>query len=103
MRTERTNFDGDWSEICSFCGEPQEAHKKVVLEHDGVRYEQRIPCKPELELIHKKQRKIVQTANALVTGMDVTKWGISKIPFIGEASLIRKIIKRHWGHKLKKK
>jgi sarcosine oxidase delta subunit len=47
MRVERTNFEGDWSDICPYCGHKQEVHKEIAGEYKGVRYEHRMPCDAE--------------------------------------------------------
>ena len=53
MKIKRTNFEGSWDDICSFCGEIQENHKQIMHDHEGTRYEHRMPCIQEKKSIRK--------------------------------------------------
>lgn len=97
MIIERTNFDADWSEICSFCGKPQETHKMELGEFEGVFYEHRMPCEPEQDKMRKEQAKLVRMGNNLVAGIYTAEYVAGKIkgmfPMWDEIQLLRKLLK----------
>lgn len=98
----RTNFDGDWNDECPHCGRKQKEHRKTYGPLDGVIHEHRLPCEPEKNKIQEKHRNIVRMGNWIVTGMDLAAYGISKIPFLEETKLAKRIVARHLGYKIKK-
>jgi hypothetical protein len=100
-KIHRTNFEGNWKDICPHCGNKQMDHRKTYGPLDGVIHEHRLPCEPERELFIKERQKLVRTANWLVTGIDLVGYGVSKIPFLGEIRVAKGILKHHLGHKLK--
>jgi len=61
-----SNFDGDWSDICEYCGKPQEAHKIDHGSYEGTHYIHRMPCAPEQEQIKRKWRKRALTVKGFV-------------------------------------
>jgi hypothetical protein len=97
---ERTNFDGSWEDDCSFCGKKQKEHRKVHGPVNGVTYEHRLPCEPERKIFQQKHRRIVRAGNWIVTGIDLATYAVSKIPFLEETKLAKRILKRHLGYKL---
>ena len=66
MKTERTNYDGDWESICPHCGKKQVEHLTVYGPIDDVIYEHRLPCAPEKEIMHRETRRIVRTTQVIV-------------------------------------
>jgi len=64
--TERTNFDGDWSEVCLHCAQPQAVHRIIHGPFDGVLYEHRMPCEAEKKKMHHQTRRVVQTGKLIV-------------------------------------
>src|SRR5688500_9606477 len=65
-RTERTNFDGRWTDICPDCGNPQESHRTISGPYDGVVYEHRMPCESEKEKMRRKTRRAVRASKIII-------------------------------------
>lgn len=65
MKVE-SNFEGDWSDICEYCGKPHEVHKIDIGVYEGIHYIHRMPCKPEQEEIISGRRKEVLTVKGVV-------------------------------------
>lgn len=63
---ERTNFQGNWSDVCSYCGKQQEEHRTTYGPFNGVVYEHRMPCEPEREKMRREQRKMVFTTKIII-------------------------------------
>lgn len=66
MRTERTNFEGSWDDICPHCGSPQEDHRKTYGPFEGVLHEHRLPCEPEKKKMQRDHRRIIRTGKIIV-------------------------------------
>lgn len=95
MKIERTNFEGDWNEMCPHCGEIQGSHRSIVGEYKGVRYEHRLPCEEERKKMTEDRAKLVKMANNLVAGIYTAEYVMGKIkgliPFKDEVGLLRKL------------
>jgi len=92
MDLETSNFDGDWNEKCSFCGQPHSEHQQRHELPDGGAYLHRMPCKQEQYFISKK---FVWQAITLRTVLFIYKSCIyiwDKIPFKDEAKLLWQLI-----------
>lgn len=61
-----SNFDGDWKEICKYCGKPHEEHKSDLGVYEGVHYLHRTPCKQEQDAIIRKRQKEVLTLKGIM-------------------------------------
>jgi hypothetical protein len=61
-----SNFEGDWNDICEFCGKPQEEHKIDLGVYEGTHYVHRKPCAPEQEQIKRKWRNRALTIKGFV-------------------------------------
>ena len=66
IQVERTNFKGDWSEICPHCGDIQEKHKVTYGPFEGILHEHRMPCEPEKNKIRKKYRQTALTVKLII-------------------------------------
>jgi hypothetical protein len=66
MKSERTNFEGDWNDICPHCGKKQLEHRTEFGPHNDVLYEHRMPCEPEKHMMRRATRQKVQTIRVLV-------------------------------------
>ena len=66
MRTERTNFEGSWSDVCPHCGKLQESHRVINGPFNGVTYEHRMPCESEKEKMRRHGRNVVLTGKLFV-------------------------------------
>lgn len=53
MEIKYTNFDGDWSALCEYCGKPNENHQISAGVFDDVKYIHHQPCDEQLQ--HSKQ------------------------------------------------
>lgn len=84
--TFRSNFNGDWSSVCQFCGKPHADH---LIEYKVAEYNHRMPCKPEREQIMKKHNRVVWSVCALVAAYKIGKYFFDKILFIAELVLIK--------------
>lgn len=76
VRTERTNFQGDWSDICPHCGKAHGDHRITHGPFDGVVYEHRMPCEPERQKMIRERRQMVTTAKIVI----LTGWIL--VPFV---------------------
>lgn len=66
MKVERTNFNGDWDDLCPYCGETQGKHKEIIGEYKDVRYEHRLPCEAEKLRIRKETRAQARTLKTFI-------------------------------------
>ena len=66
MKTERTNFQGDWGSTCQHCGKTQIEHRTEYGPVDGILYEHRMPCEPEKDKMHRETRRKVKTIRIIV-------------------------------------
>lgn len=66
MKTERTNFQGEWDSICPHCGKKQIEHRTEYGPVSDVTYEHRMPCEPEKDKMHRETRRKVQTIRVIV-------------------------------------
>jgi hypothetical protein len=66
MKTERTNFQGEWGSICPHCGGKEIEHRTTYGPIDDVLYEHRLPCEPEKDKMLREIRRKVRTTQAIV-------------------------------------
>jgi len=66
MKTERTNFQGDWDSICPYCGAKQSEHRTEYGPVNDVLYEHRMPCECEKQKMRRETRRKVQTVRAII-------------------------------------
>lgn len=66
MKTERTNFRGDWGSTCPHCGKKQIEHRTEYGPVNDILYEHRMPCGPEKDKLLRETRRKVQTIRVFV-------------------------------------
>lgn len=49
MEIKYTNFDGDWNELCAYCGKPNRSHQVNAGIRDGITYIHHQPCDEQLQ------------------------------------------------------
>lgn len=88
MRIEYTNYDGDWHELCTFCGKPQSDHQVIIGEHEGVRYVHRQPCPEQQHEIRKRAVLEGFVRRSIVLMVNVCIYIRDRIPFKKEMKLV---------------
>ena len=87
MRTESTNYEGDWNAICEFCGEPQIYHQVDLGVYENIRHIHRQPCEQEQHEILKGVVARANATRAIVFVYEIGKYLWDKVPFKVEMKL----------------
>lgn len=93
MGATKSNFDGDWSDRCTFCGRSHLEHQQKHPLPDGVIYLHRMPCEQERHAIRKKLvwRGILLRTVLFICNVGRYIW--DKVPFKEEARLVWQFVK----------
>src|SRR5439155_2680225 len=63
-KNPNSNFDGNWDDICIYCGRSHREH--ILEEYPDANYKHRMPCKEQKEAMRREWKRNVTTANILV-------------------------------------
>jgi hypothetical protein len=63
-KNPNSNFEGNWDDICMYCGRPHRDH--MLKDHPDPNYKHRLPCKEQKEAMRREWNRTVKTANFLV-------------------------------------
>ena len=92
MKIENTNYEGDWNDVCEFCGKKQNEHKIELGKNEDTLYYHRQPCEEEQYQIIKKYvyRGIITKSIILIYDIGIYVW--NRIPFKKEGKILWKVI-----------
>jgi hypothetical protein len=62
-KNPKSNFNGNWDDICIYCGR---SHREHIREYPDANYKHRMPCREQKEAMRRDWHRTVTTANVLV-------------------------------------